>query len=379
MRALPQKTGARNHSPVRGAYSGARPNPVLPFHGCRAALNASLMKLGQRRLSPSGNAGTVPGSAHRRFSRAAGLERGASVRFRRSLPSFSPGGNCRLARGFEPGHGSAAGPVGALFSYYGYRYLDTQLGRWLSRDPIGEEGGENLYAFVENNGGNNSDVLGQKVKILKRTHENNGEFDFMLQLQYDFSAELEADPVYRDRKKYWKNLILLAKLSFKFNWCDNKCKKHTDEFTYNEWFRLGSDGRTPALGKKAFWLKEDGGKGKGEVDFHSINAALTGLKRNVCQGGASVSVEYGLAGSFLKSSNVTGDFGLSGGVSHSGTTDQLSRLWTHNQGYLQVPGLAIVDHKGSFSYKYKYKRIQKCCNIDSPKVDEMYEISGIEE
>ena len=38
------------------------------------------------------------------------------------------------------------------FTYYGYRYLDTQLGRWLSRDPIGEEGGENLYAFVGNNG-----------------------------------------------------------------------------------------------------------------------------------------------------------------------------------------------------------------------------------
>ncbi len=32
---------------------------------------------------------------------------------------------------------------------YGYRYYHPQLGRWLSRDPIGEEGG-NLYYFVGN-------------------------------------------------------------------------------------------------------------------------------------------------------------------------------------------------------------------------------------
>ncbi|MFN0137347.1 MAG: RHS repeat-associated core domain-containing protein, partial [Phycisphaerae bacterium] len=35
-------------------------------------------------------------------------------------------------------------------SYYGYRYYSARLGRWLSRDPIGEAGGVNLYAFVEN-------------------------------------------------------------------------------------------------------------------------------------------------------------------------------------------------------------------------------------
>ena len=34
--------------------------------------------------------------------------------------------------------------------YYGYRYYSPRLGRWLSRDPIGEDGGLNLYAFVLN-------------------------------------------------------------------------------------------------------------------------------------------------------------------------------------------------------------------------------------
>ena len=34
--------------------------------------------------------------------------------------------------------------------YYGYRYYDPKTGRWLSRDPIGERGGLNVYGFVGN-------------------------------------------------------------------------------------------------------------------------------------------------------------------------------------------------------------------------------------
>ncbi|MEO5913302.1 MAG: RHS repeat-associated core domain-containing protein [Luteolibacter sp.] len=43
---------------------------------------------------------------------------------------------------------------------YGYRYYSPQLGRWLSKDPIGEDGGLNLYAFVGNNSTNQNDYLG---------------------------------------------------------------------------------------------------------------------------------------------------------------------------------------------------------------------------
>jgi len=35
--------------------------------------------------------------------------------------------------------------------YYGYRYYSTELGRWISRDPIGRKGGDNLYAALLNN------------------------------------------------------------------------------------------------------------------------------------------------------------------------------------------------------------------------------------
>jgi len=32
----------------------------------------------------------------------------------------------------------------------GLRYYGPELGRWINRDPIGEFGGFNIYAFVEN-------------------------------------------------------------------------------------------------------------------------------------------------------------------------------------------------------------------------------------
>ena len=44
--------------------------------------------------------------------------------------------------------------------YYNYRYYNVESGRWLSRDPIEEVGGINLYGFVDNNGVNAWDNLG---------------------------------------------------------------------------------------------------------------------------------------------------------------------------------------------------------------------------
>gem|GEM_PF-1503127 len=44
--------------------------------------------------------------------------------------------------------------------YYGYRYYNPDQGRWINRDPIEEEGGLNLYAFVGNEPVGNWDWLG---------------------------------------------------------------------------------------------------------------------------------------------------------------------------------------------------------------------------
>src|ERR1051326_8247911 len=44
-----------------------------------------------------------------------------------------------------------------------YRAYDPDLGRWLSRDPIGESGGVNLYDYVGNNSTDNTDGLGLQI------------------------------------------------------------------------------------------------------------------------------------------------------------------------------------------------------------------------
>jgi RHS repeat-associated protein len=46
------------------------------------------------------------------------------------------------------------------FLYYGYRYYNPSMGRWLGRDPLGEEGGLHLYGFCRNNAVNAYDGLG---------------------------------------------------------------------------------------------------------------------------------------------------------------------------------------------------------------------------
>jgi RHS repeat-associated protein len=47
--------------------------------------------------------------------------------------------------------------------YYPYRYYNPSTGRWLSRDPIAEKGGLNLYGFIHNAPINDVDSLGLLV------------------------------------------------------------------------------------------------------------------------------------------------------------------------------------------------------------------------
>jgi hypothetical protein len=55
---------------------------------------------------------------------------------------------------------NAWGPILTVRS--GYRFYNPSTGRWLNRDPIGEQGGVNLYAMVGNNAVNFIDLLGRE-------------------------------------------------------------------------------------------------------------------------------------------------------------------------------------------------------------------------
>ncbi len=107
---------------------------------------------------------------------------------------FGSGGYIRTAYSYAPfGAVSASGDVTQPFQwssevydseldlvYYNYRHYSPSLGRFLSRDPIEEQGGLNLYAFVGNRQGA-IDLLGESfsgwVYCLAKCIENNNLID----------------------------------------------------------------------------------------------------------------------------------------------------------------------------------------------------------
>jgi len=82
------------------------------------------------------------------------------------------------------------GPTGLY--YYGYRSYDPVTGRWPSRDPIGEEGGINVFAFVRSDGVNHLDYLGN-VDIMVTINRRYLEFETI----GEFTAVALSDEVSR--------------------------------------------------------------------------------------------------------------------------------------------------------------------------------------
>ena len=75
--------------------------------------------------------------------------------------------------------------------YYGYRFYSPRLGRWITRDPIGEAGGMNLNGFVANNSINLIDFLG--FEYLEFLQGRGEEFFEIVLHAGDLSDEVQAN------------------------------------------------------------------------------------------------------------------------------------------------------------------------------------------
>ncbi len=90
-----------------------------------------------------------------------------------------------------------------LYAYI-FRYYSPVLGRWLSRDPLGEEAGINLYCMVNNDTINNWDLLGLRVwddhianLITTVTYQ-----DYQAIMEYQYECQCDEN----DGKLKWKLL-----------------------------------------------------------------------------------------------------------------------------------------------------------------------------
>jgi RHS repeat-associated protein len=77
--------------------------------------------------------------------------------------------------------------------YYGYRYYNASTGRWLDLDPINENGGINLYAFIENNSANWNDILGLALYAFDGTGQVYSDGTHVAMLHYSYTEKAEYE------------------------------------------------------------------------------------------------------------------------------------------------------------------------------------------
>jgi RHS repeat-associated protein len=109
-----------------------------------------------------------------------------------------------------------------LVFYYGFRYYDSVTGRWLSLDPIEEEGGLNLYSFVRNKPINWIDVLGNKGISLQSLGRIAG----------DTGGIPSFGEFNLDNRGYWESELSWTNNNLsEVSGSPQKCKSSTDTWT----------------------------------------------------------------------------------------------------------------------------------------------------
>ncbi len=119
-------------------------------------------------------------------------------------------------------------------SYYGYRYYNPDLGRWINRDPIEERGGVHIVAFVKNSPINLFDLYGLAYKLgYKPGYPKEGDPRYCGGFTIERAWSLSRD-VMDPHPSGKTSLIQEVTLNVEWGDCDDDNKLHTDKWHYLE-------------------------------------------------------------------------------------------------------------------------------------------------
>ena len=131
--------------------------------------------------------------------------------------------------------------------YYGYRYYSPSLGRWISRDPIEEEGGINLYQAIFNDMVSQIDFLGNRISMVKSSKDNTITITLSVTMQIVFPCsgpdlQKKAEAIRDKIKERWTQSAMKWGKTFTIDFSqftviavihENKSSWHTDYHTFN--------------------------------------------------------------------------------------------------------------------------------------------------
>lgn len=130
--------------------------------------------------------------------------------------------------------------------YYGFRYYNPSMGRWLNKDPIEEQGGLHLYGFVGNDPVSRTDYLGLADLSMSLFFHWLGETGTPVRLQWsDFDNDGSAKNIL---KTEWtiQNHSMLKEL----------CKSSECGSSYHPGSRGKRINRLPSYSNKNPWISE---------------------------------------------------------------------------------------------------------------------------
>ena len=123
-------------------------------------------------------------------------------------------------------------------NYYGYRFYNPALGRWLNRDPINENGGVNLYGCVKNSPISIIDYLGLNYEDCEKDCKEDKKANLYELRAWQYEQEKEMKNVCNPfgypafcEEKYWNEKIQpeLDKKRKQINDAFDKCMKECCE------------------------------------------------------------------------------------------------------------------------------------------------------